>query len=60
MTYTTRIKDEIAHLDSNVVEAIELSNKKWFIGVQYHPEFNSTPLSPSPLFKSFLSAITNR
>ena len=46
--------------DNDIIEAMELSDKKWFIGVQYHPEFNSTPLNPSPLFKSFISAIISK
>ena len=28
----------------------------WFIGVQYHPELKSRPLTPHPLFKSFVEA----
>jgi CTP synthase len=28
----------------------------WFLGVQYHPEFNSTPRAGHPLFKAFVTA----
>lgn len=42
--------------NQKIIESIELPSKKWFVGVQYHPEFSSTPLNPSPLFKSFLEA----
>ena len=28
----------------------------WFLGVQYHPEFNSTPRGGHPLFKAFVGA----
>ncbi|MFL2889365.1 MAG: CTP synthase [Pelagibacteraceae bacterium] len=37
-------------------EVIELKNHPWFIGVQFHPEFKSRPLSPHPLFSSFIKA----
>jgi CTP synthase len=32
----------------------------WFIGVQFHPEFTSTPRSGHPLFKSFVQAALHR
>ncbi len=42
----------------NLVEVIELPQAihPWFIGVQYHPEFNSTPRQGHPLFKGFIAA----
>lgn len=47
--------------DTNLVEVVELPNHKWFIGVQYHPEYNSTILKPNPLFMDFIkTAIANR
>ena len=42
--------------DKNLPEIIELKNHPWFIGVQFHPEFKSSPLSPHPLFSSFIKA----
>ena len=42
--------------DSRLPEIIELNNHPWFIGVQFHPEFKSRPLSPHPLFSSFIKA----
>ena len=45
--------------DNNLPEIIELKNHPWFIGVQFHPEFKSRPLSPHPLFKSFIKAAKN-
>jgi CTP synthase len=42
--------------ERDLVEIIELSKHPWFIGVQFHPEFKSRPLSPHPLFRSFVSA----
>ncbi|MBI2551658.1 CTP synthase [Candidatus Uhrbacteria bacterium] len=42
--------------DGQLVEAIELRDHPFFIGVQYHPEFLSTPLKPHPLFAAFIRA----
>jgi len=42
--------------DGKLPEIIELKNHPWFVGVQYHPEFKSRPLSPHPLFSSFIKA----
>ena len=42
--------------DNKLPEIIELQDHPWFIGVQYHPEYKSTVLSPHPLFVSFVSA----
>ena len=44
----------------DLVEALELKNHPWFIGVQYHPEFNSKPTHPHPLFVSFIKACIDR
>ena len=45
--------------DNKLPEIIELNNHPWFIGVQFHPEFRSRPLSPHPLFSSFIKAAKN-
>ena len=45
--------------DGTLPEIIELKNHPWFIGVQFHPEFKSRPLSPHPLFSSFIKASKN-
>ena len=45
--------------DKNLPEIIELKNHPWFIGVQFHPEFKSRPLTPHPLFSSFIKAAKN-
>ena len=37
-----------------LVEIAELPSHPWFIGVQFHPEFKSKPLTPHPLFKNFI------
>jgi CTP synthase len=42
--------------DMGLVEAVEIPSLKWFIGVQYHPEYNSTVLNPNALFVSFIKA----
>lgn len=42
--------------DRSLVEMIEIKNHPWFVGVQFHPEFKSTPHRPHPLFKSFIAA----
>ena len=35
---------------------IELPGHPWYVAVQFHPEFNSKPLRPHPLFASFVEA----
>ncbi|MDR1407203.1 MAG: CTP synthase [Tannerella sp.] len=42
--------------DTGLVEVVEIHALKWFVGVQYHPEYNSTVLNPNPLFVSFIKA----
>ena len=42
--------------EGNLVEVVELSDKKWFIGTQFHPEYASTVLHPHPLFMDFIKA----
>jgi CTP synthase len=42
----------------NLVEIIEIPEHKWFVGVQFHPEYKSTVLSPHPLFVGFVKAST--
>ncbi|MFV0351926.1 MAG: CTP synthase [Oscillospiraceae bacterium] len=47
--------------DGKLVEAVELPEKRYFIGVQYHPEFKSRPNRAHPLFREFIkSSIENR
>ncbi|HEU5079766.1 MAG TPA: CTP synthase [Opitutaceae bacterium] len=40
----------------NLVEIIELKNHPWFLAVQFHPEFQSKPNQPHPLFAAFIGA----
>ena len=42
--------------NGHLVEAIELENEAFYVGVQYHPEFKSRPNRPHPLFKMFIHA----
>lgn len=40
--------------ESKLVEAVELAGHRWYIGVQFHPEYSSTVLKPHPLFLSLI------
>lgn len=42
--------------DTNLVEVVEIPNHRWFVGVQYHPEYKSTVVNPHPLFVNFVKA----
>ena len=41
---------------SGLVEVVEIPSLRWFVGTQYHPEYSSTVLNPSPLFVDFVKA----
>ena len=43
-------------IDGTLVEVIELPDHPWFIGVQFHPEFTSTPRDGHPLFTAYIEA----
>ena len=45
--------------DGYIVETIEYPNHKFFVGVQFHPEFKSRPNKPHPLFKGFIKNALN-
>jgi len=45
--------------DGKLPEIIELENHNFFVAVQFHPEFKSTPFNPHPLFLAFLKTIRN-
>ena len=47
-------------MDEKLVEIVELSNHPWFVGCQFHPEFNSTPRDGHPLFTGFINAALSR
>ena len=42
--------------DKNLVEILELKDHPWFVGVQFHPEFQSKPNKAHPLFRDFIKA----
>jgi len=42
--------------ETELVEIVEIPSHPWFIGVQYHPEYKSTVLTPHPLFVEFVKA----
>lgn len=43
--------------DEGFVEVVELADHKFYVGVQFHPEFKSKPLNPSPVFTGFIKSI---
>ncbi|GBF49042.1 CTP synthetase [Leptospira ryugenii] len=61
--FTLRYKDEYEKKgmnltgfspDESLVEIVEIPSHPWFVGVQFHPEFNSKPTEPHPLFAGFI------
>ena len=46
--------------DGRLVETVELTDRAFYIGVQFHPEFKSRPNRPHPLFVNFVSAAMTR
>jgi CTP synthase len=42
--------------EKGLVEIVEVKNHPWFVGVQFHPEFQSKPNQAHPLFASFIEA----
>lgn len=45
--------------ETHLVEVVEIPEKRWFIGTQYHPEYSSTVLEPNPIFVDFVKAAIN-
>ena len=59
--YETALAEKGMHIsgrspDGKFVEIAELPGHPWFVAVQFHPEFQSRPLKPHPLFASFVEA----
>ena len=50
------LKTSGVYLKENLVEMVELSCHPWFIGCQFHPEFQSKPDKAHPLFRDFIKA----
>lgn len=42
--------------ESGLTEIVEIPSHKWFVGVQFHPEYKSTVIKPHPLFIAFIRA----
>ena len=40
-----------------IVNALELTGDHWMVGTQFHPEFNSRPNRPSPIYFAFIKAV---
>jgi len=45
---------------TGLVEIVEVAKHPWMVGVQYHPEFKSSPTRPHPLFAAFVRAALDR
>ena len=43
--------------DESLVEIAEVADHPWMVGSQFHPEFQSKPLAPHPLFREFIAAV---
>ena len=46
--------------DGSLVEIVELADHPWFLGCQFHPELQSRPTRPHPLFAAFVGAAAAR
>ena len=53
-TYGMRVSG--VYKKENLAEIVEIPDHPWFLGVQFHPEFKSSPVRPHPLFVSFIKA----
>jgi CTP synthase len=42
--------------DTGLIEIVEVPALTWYLGTQFHPEYNSTVVNPNPLFLSFIQA----
>lgn len=63
--FNNRFRDRLEHEglrfsglspDENLVEIAEVSDHPWMVASQFHPEFQSKPLAPHPLFRDFILA----
>ena len=46
--------------ETELVEIMEIPKHKWFVGVQFHPEYKSTVINPHPIFVSFIKAVIEK
>lgn len=56
MIFSGFCRDPRITTKGGLVEMVELRDHPYFVGCQFHPEFKSRPLSPHPLFSSFIAA----
>lgn len=45
--------------ESGLVEIVEIPTKRWYVGTQFHPEYSSTVVAPSPIFMDFTAHAIN-
>jgi len=45
---------------SDLVEIVEVPKHRWYVGTQFHPEYNSTVLHPHPLFMNFVKVASGK
>jgi CTP synthase len=67
--FNNAYRSKLSKLGLNVVgeykakklpEIVEIKNHPFFVGVQFHPEFNSRPLRPHPIFEGFIAAAAKK
>lgn len=46
--------------ETELTEIVEIPTLKWYVGVQFHPEYTSTVLHPNPLFMDFIKAAISK
>ena len=46
--------------DGSLVEIVELTGHRWFVGCQFHPELKSRPTRAHPLFRGFIEAAAQK
>lgn len=44
--------------ESDLIEIVEIPEKRWYIGTQFHPEYSSTVITPHPLFLDFIRVVS--
>jgi CTP synthase len=44
------------YAEHDLAEIVEIAEHPWYVGVQFHPEFQSKPLAPHPVFQGFVAA----
>lgn len=47
-------------VSGEIINAIEIKNRYWMVGTQYHPEYTSRPDKPNPVYLAFVDAMLKR